>query len=232
MRTLSDNIFRRYEKKYLLTDSQRELLFSRINEYLIPDRFAHSTVCNIYFDTENSDLIVKSIEKPIYKEKLRLRSYSTPKMEDEVFLEIKSKHDGIVGKRRVILSLKDFYHYLNDHQFDTDNQIMKEIDYFFQYYDLMPAIYIAYDRESFVGKEEPDLRITLDSNLRYRYDDLKIEDGDHGRLYFDKPTYIMEIKTLGGMPLWLVHALSDLKIYPSSFSKYGKIYIKGENEKC
>ena len=107
---------------------------------------------------------------------------------------------------------------------------MKEIDYLFNYYNLKPSYYVAYDRKCYVGKEDELLRITIDTNLRSRKENLTLEYGDDGILYFEKPTYIVEIKTLGAMPLWLVRSLSDLKIYPKSFSKIGNIYIKDKEE--
>ncbi|MBQ8659432.1 MAG: polyphosphate polymerase domain-containing protein [Bacilli bacterium] len=221
-----DNVFNRVEKKYLLTKEQRELLFDRINEYLNEDRYFKSTICNIYFDTVNNDLIINSIDKPVFKQKFRLRSYFVPGMEDDVFLENKTKYKGIVNKRRVKMKLRDYYKYEKNNYFSNDSQILKEFSYFFNYYDLKPYIYIAYDRLSYVGKNDSQLRITIDSNLRSRTEDLKLELGDAGKKFFKEDMYIMEIKTLGAMPFWLVNALSELKIYPRSFSKFGRIYLK------
>lgn len=220
-----DKIFRRVEQKYLLKDDDYKKLFSLIEPYLEKDKYYKSNIHNIYFDTKDNDLIINSIEKPIYKDKLRVRSYGTPKMCDTVFFEIKNKYKGTVGKRRVCMTLEDFYNYLEKGIFDKDNQIMREIDYFIKYYKLVPKIFIAYDRLSYKAKEE-DLRITFDFNLRSRRNHLKLEYGDKADKFFDEDYIIMEIKTLGSLPLWFTHILSELKIYPSSFSKYGNIYQK------
>lgn len=219
-----ENIFKRVEQKYVLTEQEYKLLLKKINKHLKKDKYFKSTICNIYFDTINNDLIINSLEKPIFKEKIRLRSYQVPNINDDVFLEIKEKYKGIVGKRRIKIKLKDFYTYLETNNYDKDNQIMNEINYYFKYYDLKPAIYIAYDRLSYCGVDDNSLRITIDSNLRSRNSDLNLELGDAGKCYFKDKNYIMEIKTLGSMPLWLVRSLSELKIYPTSFSKYGSIY--------
>ena len=226
-----ENIFKRVEQKYVLTEQEYKLLFKKINKYLKKDKYFKSTICNIYFDTINNDLIINSLEKPIFKEKIRLRSYQVPSINDDVFLEIKEKYKGIVGKRRIKIKLKDFYTYLKTNNYDKDNQIMNEINYYFKYYDLKPAIYIAYDRLSYCGVDDNSLRITIDSNLRSRNSDLNLELGDAGKCYFKDKNYIMEIKTLGSMPLWLVRRLSELKIYPTSFSKYGSIYQKELKER-
>lgn len=221
---MGNNIFRRVEKKYLLTKDEKDRLFDRIWIYLEKDKFYESTISNIYFDTVNNDLIINSIDKPIFKEKVRLRTYKTPiDMKSEVFLEIKRKFKGIVGKRRVCLNLQEFYDFYDKREYKS-SQIFEEIKYLFDYYKLVPMMYVGYDRLSFKGKYDENLRITFDSNLRSRDDNLRLEFGDAGDYYFEDDIYIMEIKTLGAMPFWLVDALSELKIYPMSFSKIGSIY--------
>ena len=152
--------------------------------------------------------------------------YNIPSLEDDVFLEIKCKYDGIVSKRRIKLKLQEFYQYLESKTAPKNHQIMKELDYLFHFYQLQPSYFIAYDRKSYRGIQDSDLRITIDSNLRSRREDLHLELGDAGKKYFPEDHYIMEIKTLESMPLWLVHCLSELKIFPISFSKYGSIYQK------
>lgn len=219
-------IFRRVEEKYLINKDQYEKLLKCIDNHIEKDEYFESTICNIYFDTIKNDLLIYSIDKPVYKMKIRLRSYGIPTKNDDVFLEVKLKHKDIVGKRRVKLKLSDFYKYINKGIYDSNNQIMKELDYFFQYYKLQPSYYLAYDRKSYRGIEEEQLRITFDTNLRSRKEDLKLELGDAGKKYFKEEKYIMEIKTLDAMPLWLVRTLSELKIFPISFSKIGNIYRK------
>lgn len=220
---MNENIFRRIEEKYLIDKNQMETLLNSISPYIECDEYYESTINNIYFDNDNNDMIVESLEKPEFKAKVRLRSYGTPELNDKVFLEIKDKYQGIVGKRRICLKLNDFYDYLNN-GLVNDSQIMKEIDYYFKRYDLKPFMFVGYDRKSYRGRENRDLRITLDENLRSRSEDLQLELGSSGKNYFDKDKYIMEIKTLDALPLWLTRVLSELKIYPISFSKIGNIY--------
>ena len=226
-----ENIFKRVEEKYLLSKEQYINLFHNINEYIEKDKYFETTICNIYFDNDIDELICTSMDKPIYKHKLRLRSYGIPKKNDDVFLEIKFKFKKIVGKRRIKLKLKEFTKYLKTGEYLVSDQIMKEIDYFFKLYNLKPSYFIAYDRKSYREINNENLRITIDTNLRSRKDNLSLELGDKGKLYFEDQKYIMEIKTLGAMPLWLVKNLSDLKIYPVSFSKFGSIYKKDKEEK-
>lgn len=221
-----DNHFQRVEEKYLLTQIQKEELLKKIDPYIEKDKFFESKIHNIYFDTEDNDLIIHSLDKPVFKDKFRVRSYGIPTLEDDVFLELKTKYKGVVGKRRVKMKLREFYHYMNHHKINTNSQILKEIDYYFHYYKLKPAIYIAYDRLSYQGKGDKNLRITFDTNLRSRRDSLRFEKDEKLTPYFKGNYYIMEIKTVGSMPLWLVRVLSEMNITPTSFSKYGKIYEK------
>ncbi len=224
---MSKEVFRRKEIKYVLSKKQYNLLMTSIEKYLEKDIYYKSTICNIYFDTENYDLIIHSLDKPLYKQKIRLRSYNIPNMNDNVYLEIKKKFEGIVSKRRISLSLKDFYKYINTGNIDNvDNQVKGEIDYCFSKYNLKPVLFLAYDRLSYLDKTNNSFRITFDTNIRSREKNLKLELGDEGKLFFDDDTYIMETKTLGSYPLWFTNVLSSLKIYPMSFSKYGNIYRK------
>ena len=225
------NIFKRVEEKYLLTNEQYKKLFDNINDYIEKDKYFETTICNIYFDNNEDELIYTSMDKPTYKHKLRLRSYGIPKIDDDVFFEIKFKFKKVVGKRRIKIKLKDFKNYLKTRKYCGNDQIMKEIDYLFNLYNLKPSYFIAYDRKSYIEKNNENLRITIDTNLRSRKEKLSLELGDKGELYFNEEKYIMEIKTLGAMPLWLVKSLSDLGIYPVSFSKFGSIYKKDKEEK-
>lgn len=196
-----------------------------IKNYIEKDKFFESNICNIYFDTDQFDLIKTSIEKPVYKEKVRLRSYTVPSLDDKVFFEIKKKYKGITNKRRIILSLEEFNNYYYNHVIPKCNkQIFNEIDYTMNFYNLKPKLFLAYDRNSYYAKDDKEFRLTFDKNLRFRTTDLDLNMGDCGKKYFKDETYILEIKTLSSIPLWFVKALSELKIYPVSFSKYGNIY--------
>ena len=215
--------FKRVEKKYILNQNQYQILKEILNSKMIEDEHGESTICNIYFDTEDYELIRHSITKPIFKDKIRLRSYNVPTQADNVFLEIKRKYDKVVSKRRITMKLSDYYKMnLNN----PKEQIEKELAYYFKFYKLTPKVYLSYLRTAYYDKEDKGFRITFDSNIIARTYDLKLESGSYGESILPKGQYIMEIKTLNSIPLWLVKYLNDLKIVPGSFSKYGEAYTQ------
>ncbi len=219
--------FQRIEKKYMLCQRQYESLIQKIVPYMKRDRYGLHTICNVYYDTEQYEMIRRSIEKPVYKEKMRLRSYGVPGMQDLVFLEIKKKYAGTVYKRRIGLKLCEAYQCLDagaSASLEERGQIGREISYFLRFYHPVAKQYIAYDRIAFLGDEDESLRITFDQNIRSRSSRLALEAGDDGERILPEGTYLMEIKVSAAMPLWLVHALEELAIYPCSFSKYGTVY--------
>ena len=218
-------VFERIEKKYLLTREKYNLLLEAMEPYMSVDNYGKHTIGNVYYDTDEYELISRSIEKPKYKEKFRVRSYGIPKEEDKVFLEIKKKYKGIVYKRRVSMTLKEADDYLERGiRPKKEEQILKEIDYLISFYKLMPKVYLAYDRIAYFGKENKDVRITFDHNIRTRQCNMGLAEGDYGTPLLDDYYYLMEIKVPGAMPLWLSSILCDLEIYPTSFSKYGNAY--------
>jgi hypothetical protein len=218
--------FKRYEKKYLLSEKKYFMLMQRFDNQLKIDDFGKTTICNIYFDTPNHQLIRNSLEKPVYKEKLRLRSYGTPIEGDHVFVELKKKYKGVVYKRREQMELTEAERYLYDFlPAVKKTQITKEIDWFLNFYkDLVPSMYISYNRIAMYGIEDPELRVTFDSNILWREEEPYLEAGVWGTPLMEEGQRLMEIKIPGTMPLWLSHILNELEIYPVSFSKYGRGY--------
>ncbi len=229
-------VFKRIEKKYLLDENKYEQLLSRINSKIVSDKYGECTICNVYFDTPNHFLIRNSIEKPNYKEKLRVRSYGVPNSCDTVFVELKKKYNGVVYKRRVDMSLEQAKKFTDFKIGPKKNpQIEKELAWVMNYYkDIQPALFLSYDRLAFNAKDDSSLRITFDSNVIYRDKALELDKGVWGTKFFDNNERIMEIKTHSALPIWLCEILSDLEIYPTSFSKYGTAYsqiLKQENSK-
>ena len=216
--------FKRYEKKYLLTPAQYRAMRFGMAAYMKPDAHPRYSISNIYYDTENYDLIRASLEKPVYKEKLRMRSYGVPGSMDKVFVEIKKKYDDVVYKRRVTMELQNAVPYLRGARRGDGSQISREIDWFLHLYRPEPKVFIAYDREAYAAADGGELRITFDTALRARSNDLDLRLGDHGVPLLADDRILMEIKIPGVSPLWRARLLSENRIFPTSFSKYGAYY--------
>ena len=221
-----DKTFKRREVKYLLTKEQKDSFMKAIRENIQSDKFGEYTICNIYYDTPDDRLIRRSIEKPVYKEKMRLRSYGRAENQTKVFVELKKKYKGIVYKRRISMPMDEASKYIAG-QSNRSGQIEEEINYFMKMYqDISPAMYIAYDRIAYFVTEDPELRITFDDNILWRDEDVSLTSDIYGNPILEDGQYIMEIKCAEAMPLWLVKALAENKIYKTSFSKYGKAYLQ------
>lgn len=221
-------IFQRVEKKYMLTPAQFESLNAALRERgMLPDEYGKHAVCNVYYDTKDDLLIRRSIEKPIYKEKLRLRCYGTKGEEDVVFAEIKKKYKGIVYKRRITINQERAHRWFAEERgCPQSTQIGRELDYMMKHYDLYPRVYIGYDRMALFDPENPDLRVTFDTDIRWRTSQLDLRAGDFGQPLLEKDQILMEIKIPGALPIWLCRVLQELGIRQRSFSKYGTCYQK------
>lgn len=221
----------RYEKKYLLTKEQYNELKERLKFVTEKDEHGDTTICNIYYDTPDFRMIRKSLEKPVYKEKFRIRSYGVASDNDKVFAEIKKKYDGVVYKRRVSFKYKDMMNAtmldLKAKAKETDKQILDEISYLFKAYPgLEPKMFICYDREALFATDESGIRITFDKNILYRTEDLTLDKHTRGLPCLENEQCILELKTGPSVPMWITEILTELKIYPASFSKYGVAYKK------
>lgn len=219
-------VFKRYELKYLLDNEQKHIILKAIAPYTVPDKYGETTIRNIYYDTDNYRLIRHSIEKPIYKEKLRIRSYIQATSDSTIFVELKKKYDKVVYKRRLPLRESDAVSWLGKTiPCPMDTQISREIDYFTKLYEgLQPKVFLSYDRQAYFG--ENGFRITFDQNILCRRTDLSLCSEVYGTPLLDENTVLMELKCSGGLPLWIVDLLSKEKIYKTSFSKYGTAYEK------
>jgi len=218
------NSFQRVEQKYLLTGEQYRALRRGMAPYVRPDVYSHYTICSIYCDTEDFAIVRNSLDKPVYKEKLRLRSYGVPGSRDTAFVELKKKYDGVVYKRRVTVTAAQAAECVCTGRLRRDDQISREINWFLHSWQPSPAAYIGYDREAWSGIDDNELRITFDTNLRARNWDLDLRAGDFGELILPRESILMELKFTGGAPMWLARLLSENGIRPASFSKYGTYY--------
>lgn len=222
------DVFCRKEKKYLLTaDQYRHMREGIMAHDMRPDEFGLHTIASLYYDTPDYQLIRHSLEKPVYKEKLRLRVYGSQVLpNDDAYVEIKKKFKGIVYKRRIAVPLPEAVESLQAGIFHEDHgQIGREVNFFLQRYSLSPACWLGYEREAFFSDTE-DLRITFDENVRFRDSGWDMTLPPTGQLLLDEGLYLMEVKAPFALPLWLLAVMEECAVRSRSFSKYGTAYME------
>ena len=219
-------VFKRYELKYMLTLAQKETILNAMAHHMQLDQYGRTTIRNIYFDTPDYRLIRRSIEKPAYKEKLRIRSYSRAASDSTVFVELKKKYHGVVYKRRLPLPVQDAMRWVcREIPCPVDSQISREIDYFIDFYgNPKPTVFLSYEREAYYDKDGSDFRVTFDDNILSRQTGLDLREPVYGTSLLSQGTVLMELKCSGGIPLWMAQVLSRERIYKTAFSKYGTAY--------
>jgi len=222
-------IFKRYEMKYMLTRKQFAELQKLMKQYMIADEHGKSTNCSLYFDTPSFLLVRRSMDGPLYKEKLRVRSYGVANEDSTVFIEIKKKYESVTYKRRIAMKQEKAEQYLLNGERSKDGQIVNEIDYCFkQYENLAPAMLLTYDRQAFYGRNDHEFRMTFDENILWRDYDLSLTKGIYGEPILTDDQVLLEIKVAEAIPKWLVRWLTENKIYKTSFSKYANAYLAAQ----
>lgn len=218
-------VFKRREVKYLVRRNDVARLKETMLQRMRPDEHGRSTLCNVYFDTPNHLLIRRSLEHPLYKEKLRVRSYDVAGPDSAAFIEIKKKYRSTVYKRRVATTQREAHDYLLEGKRLPDSQVVREIDFLMERYaNLEPAVFLSYEREAFFACDDRKFRITFDDNVLWRDQNVSLTDGIGGEELLPEDRVLMEVKAGGAYPLWASHMLADFQLYPASFSKYGRAY--------
>ncbi len=224
-------VFNRYEYKYKVDLMTAKKLMEVFNDNLNLDAYCEEhgnyKIVNHYVDTLDYQLIRKSITKPLYKHKLRIRTYNeNPDVDDFVYFEIKKKYKGLVNKRRCKMTFGEARTLIKEKKLETKNdyineQILKEIIYILEDNDYEIKNQIIYDRIAYFD-DRKNLRISFDFDV-HSYDNEILE----------SELTLMEIKTATAMPLWLVKVLNEYEIHKTSFSKYGIDYLKNlEEQQC
>lgn len=228
-------VFNRYENKYMLDEKTLLKMQNRLSDYMEPDEYNKNggayTISNLYYDTGDSSLIRASLKKPRYKEKLRLRAYGAPNGDSMAYAEIKKKVCGLVNKRRSAMKLREAYAFLETGTVSEprpymNRQVLHEIGYILERYELSPALYLAYDRFAYFGIGQHDLRVSFDTGIVTRRHDLRLESGVYGERLLPEGAWLMEVKAAQSIPVWLCRLLSEHNVFPVSFSKYGVEYTQ------
>lgn len=219
-------VFRRYELKYMIEEKQYRELMNLVYRYMDEDEFHLSSIYNIYYDTDTYLLIRNSLEKPVYKEKIRVRSYSPVNENGQVFAELKKKFEDVVYKRRIETDWKMAESVMCQKQEFQDTQIGREVSKTVHFYKtLRPAMFLGYEREAYAGRNDLQFRMTFDRNIVYRTDNIQLIRDVSDRKLLKDGMVLMEVKAAGAIPLWMTHFLDRNRIYRTSFSKYGSAYM-------
>lgn len=220
------SVFSRYELKYLLTPAQKKAVLSAMTPHMRLDDYGRTTIRNLYYDTPNYRLARQSLERPAYKEKLRIRSYCQADPFTPVYVELKKKYDGVVYKRRIALPEQEAMQWISGgFPCLREEQIVREIDYFKDFYaPLEPKAFLSYEREAYFALDGSDFRVTFDEAILCRQRNLSLRDGVWGTPLLRAGQTLMELKCSGGIPLWMTQVLSEQRIYKASYSKYGTAY--------
>ena len=232
----AQQIFERFEKKYLISQEQYLVLKDYLLTIAHPDEYGETAILSLYYDTPNFHLIRNSLDGPVYKEKLRLRSYGIPQDDSPAFIELKKKYEGIVYKRRTGMPYRDAISYLSNESapHPSDTQIRREISWFCRMYTgIAPAMVISCDRTAWVGNADSAFRVTFDRNIRWRRDHLDLKYGTQGNDILNLHERLVEIKINQAMHLKMASVLNEIHAFPVSFSKYGLGYtamVKGERK--
>ncbi|MFM9319796.1 polyphosphate polymerase domain-containing protein [Streptococcus sp. ST16] len=233
--------FKRIETKYVVSKEILEKLIQDLKEYLVEDDYPISTISNIYFDTEDFDVLLDDDFGDKRKEKVRMRTYlSQPTLDSQVFLEIKTKdQEGVGRKFRLLSTPSSILNFITKGHLDasiTDKIVIEKVKKLHQDYKqgIKPRMYIYYDRYSLKEKKYIEgynynkIRITIDQNLVYRDENVNLFSGNQGAPLLDDNTVIMEIKAPGNKPQWLQDILDKYGLIEHKFSKYSCAYHKSQ----
>ena len=233
--------FKRIETKYVVAKADLANLIEDLKIYLVEDDYPTSTISNIYFDTEQFDMVQEDGQGTKRKEKIRMRTYLSQVLPDsQVFLEIKSKDRAGVGRKHRLLSTpQSITQFMTKGQLDSsikDRMMIEKIQQLQEEYQqaIIPRMYIYYDRFSLKEKKEISgfpynkIRITIDQNLTYRDDNVSLFSGKDGFPLLNEDIVIMEIKAPGRKPQWLQDILDQYGLVEQKFSKYSCAYHKSQ----
>lgn len=228
-------VFNREEIKFLISKEKKDIILESLEGLFVPDDYGESTIYSLYLDTPDFLLARRSLEKPLYKEKLRLRSYGRANDNTLTFFEIKKKFRTTTTKRRISLPYPELIKLLEEGESYSPEgisttlnpQVLHEINYSMKrYHDLKPRVLMTYDRQAYYHKDDHDFRITFDRNIRFKTADISLNSAADGESILQDDYYIMEVKILNAMPLWFARLLSENQIYKTSYSKYREAYTR------
>ena len=232
----TERFFNRHEFKYVITEETAAGVLESIQPHMKRDRHtneeAHYRISSLYFDTRENLFLDEYLRGERFRQKLRLRVYNSPNLWDTCFFEIKKKFSKYVNKRRAKITIGEAYAWMRGERtldemietFPSEAQILREIHFLMQLYQVEPRVVISYDRQAYMGIFDQNLRVTFDRRLTKRTSLLEPHQQGEDVLYLPSAKVVLEVKTNKAIPLWLAGTISELECRKQTFSKYSNSY--------
>ena len=225
--------FNRFELKYLISYDTSQRLQQDLKKYVIPDSYSKSenglyTLSSLYYDTEDYRFYREKVDWLKYRRKLRVRQYETEKpLTDDsiVYVEIKQRVDRVTQKRRVPMTYKEAMDFCNDgiippHE-KRDEPVIFELYQFIKQNNLKPSCITSYMRNAYFGTDyDTWLRVTFDTNIRYRKKNLNLADKEIWEFMVSPDKVIMEVKANERVPYRLTEMIASYNFRLIRVSKY------------
>ena len=232
----------RCEFKYQITAEQMPAIKAAISPYCNVDPFVGNaggryTITSLYLDTVDRRFYWATENQVHARMKLRVRTYGMAS-EGPVFLEIKRRFGDAQSKSRVQVPRDEWQAAVipgGDEQFQNwkldsrKMEIVKDFSAIAGGYALEPVCCVRYDRDSYVGRLNPDVRITFDQRIRTCHShDWALHPHEVDYLPVDypynfgapEPRLVLEIKFDMHLPIWLIDLVRQFDLKRESFAKY------------
>jgi hypothetical protein len=186
------------------------------------------TLSSLYYDTPAKDCFWAKLDGLKFRRKLRIRHYEQPTpMTDgtTVFVEVKQRIDRVTQKRRAVLPYGDALDLCIERIVpdcvERDQAVVVEAFELVVRHNLQPSCITTYQREPWIGGDyDPGLRLTIDTDLRYRVHDLWLDSKHPGKVMFPPQYAALEIKANDRVPYWLTHLVARNNLQLTRMSKY------------
>lgn len=228
--------FRRIELKFLIPDRIIPSFIDRIAPYTQPDPFLveegrgriEYPVTSLYFDSFDLHSLYEKEAGLLSRRKVRLRTYEEEFSADAYsFIEIKRRHDFVVSKDRLSLSVGDLHSALPmsgllDHllaQVEASEEVTHEANLLHGWYNLQPTVLVSYNRRPFVGMQDRRFRITIDQNLRSVWKP-RVLLGSKMYTPCNPGWSVVEMKSNHALPAWFHDIIQDFQLTRTAHSKY------------
>ena len=233
----------RFEMKFVITRDQRDAIMPALMERMRADENAmdgaYYPIISLYYDTPDRDCYWEKEQSVPSRRKMRVRVYGSldGKLPPTIFVEIKHKCDGRGVKRRLRVPLEEALWICAGNPPRRplnvlDMRIVDEIHMLVKKRNFRPTVAMRYDRQAYADKDpESDLRVTFDTGIAYRFDNLDPipDDRRFDRFMLPDGYSVMEVKVTGAVPYWLTKLVGEHHCILQGHSKYNNALEDGDS---